>query len=164
MNVGPPSGLQCRRWAGVARPTLLSGECKWMYAWCSCFYMTFYICIPVQCCGLHTIPLLCYTRISIYHAVIYHPAFYLEFYVLYIYMCVCVMYHNVLHTKFYVFLCTLSEMANKTCAIKTNNPCYSRLLYWHLCQCSMATKSVSNLGDQWSLLLTYFNFNPSIDK
>ena len=59
--------------------------------------MTSYIYISVQCCGLHTIPLMCFTRIYIYHAVIYHPAFYSEFYV---YM--CVMCHIVLQAELYV--------------------------------------------------------------
>ena len=37
-----------------------------------------------------------------------------------VYVCVCEMCHIVLHGEFYVFLCTLSEMTNKTCTIIKN--------------------------------------------
>ena len=81
-----------RHWAGVGTsvPTLgrrrsICSAVWWVRLYV--FQMTFYMYIPVQSCGLHTIPLMCYTRISIYHAVIYHPAFYVEFYV-YTYICV----------------------------------------------------------------------------
>ena len=76
-DVGPASGLQCRRWAGVGRSTLLPGECDCMYfKWhfiCTYLYNVM-DCILFHWCVIH-------------HAVIYHPAFYLEFYVcIYIYI------------------------------------------------------------------------------
>ena len=74
-DVGPATGLQCRRWAGVSRSTLLSGECDCMY------FKWHFICTYLY----NVVDWTLFHWCVIQHAVIYHPAFYLEFYV-YIYM------------------------------------------------------------------------------
>ena len=66
--------------------------------------------IPVQCYGLHTIPLMCYTPCCNLSSSILFGILCIYICVLYTTMC-CML-------KFYVFLCTLSEMTNKTCAIR----------------------------------------------
>ena len=78
--------------------------------------------IPVQCYGLHTIPLMCYT-----------PCCNLSPSILFGILCIyiCVSYTTMCcMLKFYVFLCTLSEMTNKTCACAWNWYWLSRQLCW----------------------------------
>ena len=97
--------------------------------------------IPVQCYGLHTIPLMCYTPCCNLSSSIL-------FGILCIYIYICVLYTTMCcMLKFYVFLCTLSEMTNKTCAIINH---YQKEYCWILRHaCFLSSVISGNLFVDW---------------
>ena len=131
-SVGSASGRLEWRWIGDGPTYITVWECACTYVWYPCFFKRSFMYIHWYYCVLHSIPLMYFTE-SLY--VILSSRIYFEFYVYLWDIPRCVA------CWFYVFLCTLSEMTNKTCTI---NDCLSPLFIGrHYSNCATRFREMS---------------------